>query len=112
VPQASLDDPRASMLSEGISDGKLRDIYIELIQRLISLHEEIKLSCSDLEVRISFRGALIARVVPYRELLHIRVGDAPGWEVRVREEQGYLETLDLAIHQFLRVVSTQRPPLA
>lgn len=99
------DMSRVSILSEAITDSRLQEIYLDCVAKVSSLHEEVTHSVTDLEVRFFFRGALLVRIVPYRELLHVHVGDNPGWEVRIREEEGYLETLDLILNQFLRIFS-------
>lgn len=99
------------MLSKAITDSRLQEIYLDCIASVSALHDEVTHTVTGLEVRFFFRGALLARVVPYRELLHIHIGDAPGWEVRVRDEQGYSETLDLILHHFLRIFSI-RPAMA
>lgn len=103
-------DSPCAMLSEAITDSRVRELYLDCIANVSGLHEEVTHAVTGLEVRFFFRDALLARIVPYRELLHIQVGNASGWEIRVREEQGYLETLDLIIHQFLHIFSNRPVP--
>jgi hypothetical protein len=43
--------------------------------------------------------------VPYRELVHIQVGDSPVWEARIRNERDYLEAVDMMLRAFVRMAS-------
>lgn len=94
---------RVTRLSEVISDSRVREIFLHCMKSVDSLHADVTASVSDLEVRFFFRDEQIVRIVPYHSLLHVQVGGEPGWEVRVRESRGYLETLDMIVHRFLRI---------
>jgi hypothetical protein len=95
--------PQVSNLVERLSSGYLKSLFSELILHLSALNDEVEVRSCDIEVRIELSNNLICRIVPYRELLHIQVGDCPGWEVRIRDEQGYFEALDMCISQYLKM---------
>jgi len=85
-------------------------MYHRLVQVLRELHTDVGVSESGVELRAELGGRMLCRVVPYRELLHIQVGDSPTWEVRVRDEAGFLDAVDRTLAAFLRLVAASRPP--
>jgi hypothetical protein len=80
-------------------------MYDRLVRFLHELHTDGCVSESGVELRAEMAGRLLCRVVPYRELLHIQVGDAPTWEVRVRDEAGFLDAVDRILNTFVRVLA-------
>lgn len=103
MQHALMSMPQVSNLVEKLSSGYLKSLFSELISHLAALNEMVEVRSCDFEVRIELSNNLICRIVPYRELLHIQVGDRPGWEVRIRDEQGYFEALDMCISQYLKM---------
>jgi len=80
-------------------------MYDRLVLFLHGLHTDGRVRESGVELRAELGGRLLCRVVPYRELLHIQVGDAPTWEVRVRDEAGFLDAIDRILAVFVRVLA-------
>ena len=85
-------------------------MYRRLVQVLRDLHTDVGVSESGVELRAEFGGRMLCRVVPYRELLHVQVGDSPTWEVRVRDEAGFLDAVDRTLEAFVRIVAASRLP--
>jgi hypothetical protein len=101
-----LDEQRRSdSLGDVIANVAVRGYFHELIEILANLHEDVAVRWSPVDIRAEFAARTICRVVPYRELIHIHVGDAPAWEVRVRDEAGYLEAVDRILDVFLAFVA-------
>lgn len=88
-----------------IDNVAIRGYFHELIDILSSLHEDVAVHLGPVDIRAEYANRTICRVVPYRELIHIHIGDAPVWEVRVRNEAGYLEAVDGILDVFLDFVS-------
>lgn len=99
---------RASGLDDVISDHRLKGLYLRFIRHLSRLHDSIKVESTSVEVRVFYLDKLICRVVPYRELFHVQIGEWPTWEIRVRDEGGYAESLDRAIEYFLSAYPSAR----
>jgi hypothetical protein len=88
-----------------IDNVTIRGYFHELIDILRGLHEDVAVHLGPVDIRVEYASRTICRVVPYRELIHIHIGDAPVWEVRVRNEAGYLEAVDGILDVFLDFVS-------
>ncbi|MBI4720080.1 MAG: hypothetical protein HY770_02400 [Chitinivibrionia bacterium] len=91
-----------------MSDGRLRELFLGFIRNVASMHQDIRMQAGDLEIRMMFKDAVLCRVVPYRELMHVQIGDYSGWEIRVRDEEACLDALDMSIRHFLRMFSSSR----
>jgi hypothetical protein len=74
------------------------------VDELARLHGDVSLSVGTVDIRAEAWGRQLCRIVPYRELIHVQVGEAPMWESRVRDEAAYLEAIDMILSTFLRAV--------
>lgn len=88
-----------------MSHAHVRESCARLVETVASLHRDVAVSGTGVDVRAEFRGRLLCRLVPYRELLHVQVGDDPTWETRVRTEGDYLEAIDVLVRTFRRMAS-------
>jgi len=93
-------------LGDVIASANVRQLYHALLETLVSLHDGVALRHSAVDVRAEFRGRTFCRIVPYRELVHLQVGEAPVWEVRVRDEVEYLEAVDRILGVFTRLAAS------
>lgn len=85
-------------------------MYARLVDLLQQLHEDVEVDESHLELRARMDGQLLCRVVPYRELLHMQVGNSPAWEVRVRDQDGFEQAVDRVLRVMLGRIATAPPP--
>jgi len=83
----------------------VRDLCSRLVDELGSLHGDIEVVGTGVDIRAEFRGRTLCRLVPYRELVHIQVGDSPVWEGRIRNDRDYLEVVDMILRAFVRMAS-------
>lgn len=88
-----------------ITNTSVRALFHELLEIVSTLHDGVTIHRSPVDIRAEYAGRTICRVVPYRELIHLQIGDAPVWEVRVRDEAGYLDAVDRILDVFLTVVA-------
>jgi hypothetical protein len=109
VNRQSADFSRAVRLADTISDGRMRELFVDFIESVSSMHQDIMVQATDFEVRMMFKGSMLCRIVPYRELMHVQIGDQLAWEIRVRDDESWLEALDMAIRHSLRVVFSAQP---
>jgi hypothetical protein len=98
--------PDKSSLGEIIFDRRLRDLYSRFLADIRELHDEILVESTRVEVRVFFRGRLLCRVVPYRELFHVQIGERDPWEIRVRDEATCVRTMDCVLGKFFEDFST------
>ncbi len=98
-------------LGDVIVDGAVRDYYREMIRHLENLHGDITIHRSEVDLRAEYAGRLICRMVPYRELLHIQIGESPVWETRVKNETGFMEAMGRILETFLKLASDDRGAL-
>ncbi len=106
--------PRGADPGEVIVDQRLRNLYRRFLGALLDFHDEITMEITRVEVRVFFGNVLLCRVVPYRELFHVQIGEENAWEIRVRHEAACLDTLDRALVRFLDVYAMRefaRSPL-
>lgn len=92
-------------LGDVISNVTVRGFFCELVDMLADLHEGVEVQHGPVDIRAEYAGKSICRIVPYRELVHLHIGESPVWEVRVREETGYLEAVDRILDVYLTLVS-------
>lgn len=92
-------------LVDTISNASVRGFYDQMMNHLDTLNEGVVVCQSDVDVRAEFDGRLICRIVPYRDLLHLQIGDSPTWEIRVRDEGGYMEAMGRILEIFLRLAA-------
>ena len=92
-------------LVETISNATVRGFYDEMLNHLNKLNENVMVRQSEVDVRAEFAGRLICRIVPYRDLLHLQIGDSPTWEIRVRDEDGFMEAMGRILETFLRLAA-------
>jgi hypothetical protein len=83
----------------------VRNLCARLVDELASLHADIELMGTGVDIRAEFQGRTLCRLVPYRELVHIQVGDSPVWEARIRSERDYLDAVDMILRAFVRMTS-------
>jgi len=88
-----------------VANASVRAYFHELLSILSNLHDGVSIHRSPVDIRAEYAGRTICRVVPYRELIHLHIGDAPVWEVRIREEAGYLDAVDRILDVFLAIAA-------
>lgn len=96
--------PRSS-LSELVDHPELRILVGELCALLPRLHSEVRIRETPSELFVEFRELPLCRVVPYRELIHVQVGQDPVWETRVRSSREWPEVMDRIVRTFLRALA-------
>jgi hypothetical protein len=94
-----------SNLADAVADPAVGRLVDDLRVALGSLHGDVRVVESSLDLRAEFRGTDICRVVPYREVLHIQVGQDPLWETRLRRTEEFPEVMDRIVRVFLRVLA-------
>jgi hypothetical protein len=92
---------RSDDFGETITNLAVRGYFYELLEILTNLGEDVEINESPVDIRVEYSGNTICRLVPYRELIHLHVGEGPVWEVRIRDEAGYLEAVDRILDVFL-----------
>jgi hypothetical protein len=96
--------PSVRSLVDGVGDPEVRRLCHGLVGELARLHEAVVVSPGPVDIRAEAWGRQLCRIVPYRELVHVQVGERPTWETRVRDEVSYLEAVDMILSAFLRSV--------
>jgi hypothetical protein len=81
----------------------VRALYDRFVAGIRGIHGEMEVRPARLESRILYRGSLVCRVIPYRELFHVQVGGEPVWETRIRDAAGCADTLDRILARFLEL---------
>jgi hypothetical protein len=104
-PRAAAASAPHRPISDAVSHAHVRDSCARLVEDVASLHREVTIAGTGVDIRAEFRGRLLCRVVPYRELLHVHVGDGPTWEARVRNESDYVSVVDAVVRAFRRMAS-------
>lgn len=99
---------RATQLGDEISQGAVADLFRRYVGVVGDLHPQVESRASAVEARFFFNQRLLCRVVPYRELFHVQIGDQHAWETRVRNEAGFLEAVDRTVQRFLHVYAGAR----
>jgi len=92
---------RSDDFGETITNLTVRGYFYELLEILTNLGEDVEIGASPVDIRAEYSGNTICRLVPYRELIHLHVGGGPIWEVRIRDEAGYLEAVDRILDVYL-----------
>ncbi len=98
-----------SNLADVVTDPKVARLLDDLRVALPRLHGDMRVVESAMDLRAEFRGELVCRVVPYRELLHVQVGEEPMWEARIRSTREFPHVIDRIVRAFLRVYARSRP---
>ena len=96
-----------------IADGAVRALYHRVLALVSGLHADVRVEESDVDVRVSFGGRPLCRVVPYRELVHVQIGNDFTWETRVRSDQGFRILADRLLREFVAAAArrgTGAPP--
>jgi hypothetical protein len=101
--------PDRSNLGEIIFDRRLRNLYERFLAEIRGLHDEVLFESTRVEVRVFFRNTLLCRVVPYRELFHVQIGDQDPWEIRVRDKATCVRTLDCVLGMFFKIFTHGEP---
>jgi hypothetical protein len=92
---------RSGDFGDVLSGVALRGYFHELIDLLSNLNDELEVRRSHVDIRAEYRGQTVCRIVPYRELIHLHIGETPVWEVRIRDEAGYLDAVDRILNVYL-----------
>jgi hypothetical protein len=90
-----------------IVDRKVRELYDSFLYLVCGFHEAVKQESTRVEIRLNFEKRLLCRVVPYRELFHVQVGEENAWEIRVRDEAALLDTVDRVLARFLQLYASR-----
>jgi hypothetical protein len=98
---------RLDDFGESITNVTVRGFFHELLEILANLGESVEVIAGPVDIRAEVSGTTICRLVPYRELIHIHVGEEPVWEVRVRNETGYLDAIDSILDVYLEVTAAR-----
>jgi hypothetical protein len=106
---ASLPTP-VQRLSETVGDAAVRERFVQLVGDVMRLHQDVSVTLSGIDVRAEFSGRTLCRIVPYRELIHVQVGEDPVWETRMRSESGYAESVHRIVDEFLRAAAIAAGP--
>jgi len=101
IPQPLRTERPVSALAETISDRYVREMFDSLVELLGGLHNEVTVSADGVDVRVEYSGRQLCRLVPYRELIHIQIGDGSVWEIRVRDETTYFQAADRILRTFV-----------
>jgi len=94
---------RAAGLGDEISQGFVADLFRRYVSIVGELHPGVEARTSPVEARFFYNRALLCRVVPYRELFHVQIGETSAWETRVRNEAGFLDAVDRTVQRFLQI---------
>jgi hypothetical protein len=92
-----------SALAERIGEERLRGLYTRMLDALGSFSGSLDAEVSAVEARFLYRGRFLCRIVPYREIIHIQIGDSPTWETRIRDDSGWAQALDRLFERFLEI---------
>lgn len=92
-------------LADQIRNQEIRALFNDLMEKLPEIHPEVSREVSPVEARFTVRERCLCRVVPYRDLIHVQIGEEPCWEVRVRGEQDYREAFDRILRELLGLLS-------
>jgi hypothetical protein len=102
----SLEERRRSVgFGDVIANVSVRGFFHELIDILSNLHEDVDVRRSPVDIRAEYGARTICRIVPYRELIHLHVGDSRVWEARIRDEAGFLDAVDRILDVYLTCVA-------
>ncbi len=101
MPHAHPDYPTDFNPADRITVPEVKQLYNRLIDGTLGIHEDVEVRAAQLESRIQYRGSLVCRVVPYRELFHVQIGGNPMWETRVRDAAGCADAMDRILARFL-----------
>lgn len=101
--------PAVRALADTIADAGARERFVRLVTEVGRLHPGVDVTVTGVDVRAEFNGGTLCRIVPYRELIHVQVGEDPMWETRVRTDAGYLAALDRIVDAFLRAAASATP---
>jgi len=93
--------PPESNPGDVIANRELQELYRRFIDSVRDIHEDVVLDINHVEIWARFEDSVLCRIVPYRELFHVQVGQDNIWEIRVRNRSGCLETLDRVLSRFL-----------
>lgn len=95
--------PSLDQLSGRIDNEMLRKRFRRFVAGLCAVHPNVRYEISPGEARLFFQDVFLCRLVPYRELFHVQIGDSPAWETRVKTEDGCLSAFDAALRRLLGV---------
>ena len=99
--------PQALKLGRNILDSRVRRIYEDILSNIESLDEDVRLECNNIEVRAHLDDEMICLVVPYRELVHVKIGEGEVREIRIREDSEYAEAVDMILKRFLELAQSK-----
>jgi hypothetical protein len=98
--------PPRSSPADAIADPTVARLTGDLRRVLTALHGEVRIVETETDIRAEFRGTTVCRMVAYRELLHIQVGEHPVWETRVRTAAEFPEVVERVVRAFLHVLAS------
>lgn len=84
----------------------MRQIYDRLLTGLRVLHHDVAVTENALEARAEYAGRSLCRLVPYREVIHVQIGESPQWESRIRDSAGFHSAMDRLVKTFLEMASS------
>ncbi|HET6348016.1 MAG TPA: hypothetical protein VFH88_02935 [Candidatus Krumholzibacteria bacterium] len=79
----------------------------ELRDTLARLHSGVRVTESSVDLVAEFRGVTFCRVAPYREVLHVQVGNDPVWESRIRTADELADVTARIVRAFLHVFADE-----
>jgi hypothetical protein len=98
--------PGKSDPGEIIHERNLSGLYGWFMAQIQGLHEDVIFESTQVEVRAFFRQRLLCRLVPYRELFHVQIGEENPWEIRVRDNTTCIRTLDRVFDAFFELYAS------
>jgi hypothetical protein len=107
MPRARSESPAESDPGDLIADRTLRRLYDRFIGEIRGIHHDVTVRTAQLELRVYFQETLICRIVPYRELFHVQVGEKPVWETRVRDAADCVDIMDPILDRFFAVYTSR-----
>jgi hypothetical protein len=104
--------PPRSNLADVVADRAVARVVGDLRVALARLHGDVRVVETEVELRAEFRGVIICRVVPYRELLHVQVGQNPTWETRLRSAGEFPDVMHRIVRAFLHAFARAQSGMA
>jgi hypothetical protein len=88
---------------EVISNRELRELYRSFLDSIRRLHPDVQVEVNHMETWLRLDDTVLGRIVAYRELFHVQIGQDNVWEIRIRNRAACLETMDRILSRFLKI---------
>ncbi len=104
-PSSAAADP-----ADVIAVAGAREAWDRLLACVEGLGDDVRVRRGPMEVRAEVAERTLCRLVPYRELVHVLVGDSPAWETRVRTPDDVFDAADRIVTAYLRRAAESPQP--